>query len=157
MNLFKPILAVTLLLGVALGIGSYTFVYAKGASYLSDNPATCANCHVMNDHYDAWIKSSHREVATCNDCHTPPDGLIAKYATKAANGFLHSYAFTTGNFPDPMQIRGFNAVVTEAACRSCHVVVETIASSAHSELQGAGKGQELSCLQCHRTVGHWVR
>jgi hypothetical protein len=88
-------------LGVAVGGGLYTFVYAKGGSYLTNNPQACANCHIMQDHYDAWIKSSHRSVATCNDCHTPP-GLIPKYLTKAENGFFHSLYFTTGNFPDPL-------------------------------------------------------
>jgi cytochrome c nitrite reductase small subunit len=157
MNLFKPLLAAAVLLGAALGIGSYTFVYAKGASYLSSNPSACANCHVMAEHYSAWIKSSHREVATCNDCHTPPSGMLARYATKAANGFLHSYAFTTGNYPDPMRIRGFNAEVTEAACRSCHGIAETIASTAHSQVGGSRRDGDLSCVKCHRSVGHWVR
>jgi cytochrome c nitrite reductase small subunit len=157
MRFFTPVLAVTLLLGAALGIGTYTFVYAKGASYLSNDPAACANCHIMSDHYTAWMNSSHKAVAGCNDCHTPPDGIVAKYAVKAANGFLHSYGFTTGNFPDPLTIRGFNATVTESACRGCHVITEAVASTAHSEVAGAGKGQELSCVQCHRTVGHWVR
>ncbi len=32
-------------LGVALGVGSYTFVYAKGWSYMTNNPAACVNCH----------------------------------------------------------------------------------------------------------------
>jgi cytochrome c nitrite reductase small subunit len=27
---------------VAVGLGVYTFVYAKGASYLTNNPASCA-------------------------------------------------------------------------------------------------------------------
>ena len=40
------ILAATLL-GVAVGLCAYTFVYAKGYSYLTNNPAACANCHVM--------------------------------------------------------------------------------------------------------------
>src|SRR6266446_5493121 len=60
-----------IVLGLGLGIGGYTFLYAKGWSYLTNDPAACANCHVMREHYDAWIKSSHRAVATCNDCHTP--------------------------------------------------------------------------------------
>ena len=34
-------------IGIAVGIGAYTFAYAKGWSYLTDNPAACANCHVM--------------------------------------------------------------------------------------------------------------
>ena len=40
----------------------------------------------MNEQYDGWIKSSHRSVAVCNDCHVPHN-LIAKYATKGSNGF----------------------------------------------------------------------
>ena len=38
---------IALTVGTAAGIGSYTFVYAKGASYLSNDPNACANCHVM--------------------------------------------------------------------------------------------------------------
>lgn len=72
-------------------------------SYLKDNPAACINCHVMRDQYAGWLKDSHRSVAVCNDCHTP-DGMIAKYAAKARYGFLHAYAFTTGRFPDEIQI-----------------------------------------------------
>src|SRR5688572_32577853 len=41
------------------------------------------------EHFDAWNKSSHRAVATCNDCHTPHN-LVGKYTVKAKNGFWHS-------------------------------------------------------------------
>ena len=68
--------AAGLLLGTALGVGAYTFVYAKGASYLSNDPNACANCHVMTEQLDGWSRGSHRAVATCNDCHTPP-GFVA--------------------------------------------------------------------------------
>ncbi len=64
-------------IGAAAAIGEYTFLYARGHSYLTNDPEACANCHVMTDHYAAWTKSSHRAVAVCNDCHTPP-GLVAE-------------------------------------------------------------------------------
>ena len=83
-------LIVAVLAGFVIGIGLYTFVYAKGYSYLTNNPQACANCHVMQTQYDAWIKSSHHSVATCNDCHTPHN-IIGKYAVKASNGFFHSF------------------------------------------------------------------
>ena len=35
----------TCLLGIPAGIGGFTFVYAKGYSYLSTDPRTCLNCH----------------------------------------------------------------------------------------------------------------
>jgi cytochrome c nitrite reductase small subunit len=157
MNLTRSLLIVGVAVGMAAGIGSYTFAYAKGASYLSNDPAACANCHIMEEHYTAWSRSSHRDVATCNDCHSPPEGLIAKYANKASNGFWHSLGFTTGGFADPLQIREVNVAVTEAACRSCHVVAEPIATSAHSTVAGSTRPSDIQCLQCHASVGHWVR
>ncbi len=133
--------------GSAIGIVGYTFVYAKGYSYLSSDPAACANCHIMNEQYSAWTKSSHHAVATCNDCHTPPD-FIGKYATKASHGFWHSYYFTTGTFHDPIQIGERSAQVTEQACRNCHRdMVDTI-DGPHPE------DSAISCVRCHRSVGH---
>lgn len=140
-------LSFSAVLGVAAGLGLYTFVYAKGASYLTNDPAACANCHIMSEHYDGWIKSSHRHVAACNDCHTP-HSLVPKYATKASNGFWHSFAFTSGEFPDPLRIKESNRRVTEAQCRRCHAGIVTAMDAGH-----AGS-RKLACLRCHGRVGH---
>ena len=139
---------IALVIGLTAGIGSYTFVYAKGASYLSNDPKACANCHIMQDHLDGWIKSSHRSVATCNDCHTP-SGLIPKYFTKAEHGFFHSLAFTTGEFHDPIQIKNRSLRVTENACRKCHqdIVHDMEAVKTYETA--------ISCVRCHANVGHW--
>jgi len=77
------------LVGLILGLGVYTFGYAKGWSYLTNDSRACANCHVMNEQYDGWLKGSHRSVAVCNDCHVPHD-FIGKYWTKTRNGMVHS-------------------------------------------------------------------
>ena len=135
------------LAGALIGVGAFTFVYARGASYLTNDPAACVNCHVMQEQYDGWQRSSHRAVAVCNDCHAPRD-LIGKYSTKAINGFWHSYYFTTGGFPDPIRITSRNAAVTEGTCRACH---EAIVTSIDPAPHGAGA---LSCVSCHRNVGH---
>src|SRR5690348_5208416 len=47
------------LVGVLLGLGTFTFRAAKGTAYLSNNPTACVNCHIMRDQYDSWQKSSH--------------------------------------------------------------------------------------------------
>jgi cytochrome c nitrite reductase small subunit len=138
-------IALGCVIGLAFGVGGYTFIYAKGGSYLTDDPAACANCHIMQDHFDAWLKSSHRAVATCNDCHTPAN-LIPKYASKANNGFWHSFAFTTGRFPDPIQIKPHNHDITERACRKCHESI-VLAIESHG-------ANQLSCVRCHNDVGH---
>ncbi|HET7291043.1 MAG TPA: cytochrome c nitrite reductase small subunit [Vicinamibacteria bacterium] len=138
------------LAGVAAGVGAFTFFYARGASYLTNDPKACANCHVMNEQYDGWVKSSHRSVAVCNDCHTPPD-FVGKYATKASNGFWHSFYFTTGAFPEPIRITPRNRAVTERACRNCHsAVVEAMVA----DRAGHGGRDAVSCLRCHGSVGH---
>jgi len=143
-------LAVAALAGVAAGVGGYTFVYARGASYLTDDPRACANCHVMNEQYDGWVKGSHRSVAACNDCHTPP-GLVPKYWTKAQNGFWHSFAFTTGRFPEPIRITPRNREVTEQACRHCH---GDVVQQMDGGMQPGGARARASCLRCHTSVGH---
>ena len=133
--------------GLLLGVGGYTFLYARGASYMTNDPAACVNCHVMREQYDGWQRSSHRSVAVCNDCHAPHD-FLGKYATKARNGFWHSFYFTTGTFHEPIRITPRNAAVTEGACRTCHAaVVSTIDSTPRH-------GEALSCVSCHRNVGH---
>lgn len=171
------ILLASVPIGVALGLGAFTFVYAKGGSYLSTDPAVCANCHIMGEHFAAWQRSSHRVAAGCADCHMPHD-FVGKYLSKASNGFWHSLAFTTGAFPDPLQIKPHNRAVTEGACRHCHADI-----LAAIEPFGDGNGFEIrpgvggtpvanrpqihdgtvatadreSCIRCHTYVGHMVR
>jgi cytochrome c nitrite reductase small subunit len=141
------LLVVAVLFGIAAGLGGYTFVYARGSSYLTDDPAACANCHVMQEQYDGWIKSSHRSVAVCNDCHTP-HAFLAKYYTKALNGYHHSRAFTSGEFHEPIQIKERNLDVTERACRGCHADIV-------QEIDHPGETLEpISCIRCHDSVGH---
>jgi cytochrome c nitrite reductase small subunit len=146
-GLIAPLL-LAIVLGALIGVGVFTFGYARGGSYMTDDPAACANCHVMREQMDAWMKSSHRKVAVCNDCHTPP-GFLPKYATKAVNGFFHSLAFTTGHFPDEIQITGRNFRVAESACLKCHEEIVGGIRSVRGEHQ-----QDVSCIQCHSRVGH---
>jgi cytochrome c nitrite reductase small subunit len=151
----RPIVVVgAICLGLLVGIGGYTFVYARGYSYLTNDPAACANCHVMRDHFAAWTRSSHANVATCNDCHTPP-GTIAKYVTKAENGFWHSFYFTTGHYPDPLRITARNQDVTERACRKCHdELTESIEPLRASVRPSDTHDSRTSCIRCHDRVGH---
>jgi len=135
-----------LILGGTAGLGVYTFVYARGYSYLTNDPTACANCHVMQDYYSGWMKSAHHAVATCNDCHTPHD-LVGKYTTKALNGVSHSLAFTFGPIPDTIIIKGRSERVTEGACRSCHGALTEAIDGPHSQ-------QDISCIRCHADVGH---
>ncbi len=138
--------AVGLSVGAAVGLGGYTFLFAKGYSYLLNDPQACANCHVMQGHLDAWSRSSHRSVAVCNDCHLP-EGMLAKYVTKAVNGYNHGYAFTMGGYPDPLRIRPINKGIAEAACRTCHGDIT-------HQIERVASAGKLDCTRCHADVGH---
>ncbi len=130
-----------------MGVGLFTFVYARGVSYMTNDPGACANCHIMNEQFDGWTRSSHHQVAVCNDCHTPHD-FLGKYMTKAINGYHHSLAFTTGVFHEPIQIKERNRNITEQACRFCHVDIVQEIDRFHTA------NDELSCIRCHPSVGH---
>jgi len=134
-------------LGTMSGLGVFTFGYGGGASYFSNDPSACANCHVMQAHLDSWEKSSHHAVATCNDCHLPHD-FLGKWLTKADNGLLHSWAFTTGDFHEPIQIKARNRSVTQGACIDCH------RDFVHSMLPVTTGDAMLNCIHCHYSVGH---
>ena len=138
---------VAVALGTLGGLGVFTFIYGKGASYLSNDPAACANCHIMQGHLDSWSQSGHRHVAVCNDCHLP-HGFPAKWIVKADNGFFHSLAFTTGGFHEPIRIKPRNRRVTQNACLSCHAdLVEMM-------LPPEPGGDMLTCADCHAHAGH---
>lgn len=140
--------AVALLAGLLFSMGSYTFVYARGYSYMSDRSEACTNCHVMQGQYDGWIKGSHKHVANCNDCHTPP-GTAAKYLSKAMNGYNHSWAFSTGRYKEPLLINDTNRNITEKACLKCHQ--EVFHNGSIAEPSSINREQ---CLRCHSETGH---
>ncbi len=148
------------LLGVLLGSGGYTAYYAEGASYLSNDPRACVNCHIMREHYDGWQKASHHGVATCNDCHMP-QGFMAKYLVKAENGFWHSKGFTLQDFHEPILIRPHNAEIVQRNCVRCHVeLVSEIAGlgwHAAASLEAEAIGEASHCVRCHDGVGHGPR
>jgi cytochrome c nitrite reductase small subunit len=179
----KWLLAATGAVGLVAGLGAFTFGFAKGHSYLANDPKACANCHVMQDYYSAWLAGSHRAAATCNDCHTPHN-FVGKYASKAQNGLMHSFWFTVGGYPDPIRVTPRNRAITERACRDCHAdLTAAITPGAHvvpgsaprrgvTRDAGArtdgrtvaaahsatdGEDRSASCVRCHGTVGHWVR
>ncbi len=128
-----------------LGVSGYTLYYAKGYSYLLDDPKACVNCHVMRENFIAWEVSSHRSVG-CNGCHVP-DHPIRKYLVKAENGFRHSYVFTFEN-PQIIRLAPIGQRTVEANCIRCHQsVIDAI-------FHGGEQEGRQRCFDCHKGVGH---
>lgn len=134
--------------GTLAGLGAFVFHISRAASYLSDDPETCANCHVMGPQYLTWQHSSHGRVATCNGCHVPHDSWLSHYAFKARDGLWHATVFTLRWEPQVIGLSPGAVKVVESNCRRCHgEVVAEVALRQHT----AG---DLRCWDCHREVPH---
>lgn len=153
MSLLKPqlyrwLIAVAALVGLTIGLGGYTFLYAEGFSYFSTDPAACANCHIMNPQYDSWQKGSHHGVAACVDCHLPLD-FVEKYVAKASNGYHHSKGFTFQDFHEPIMIKDGNSHILQDNCLRCHGdIVSEMVNGATTDKDA------IRCVKCHADVGH---
>lgn len=141
-------ITLAILIGAFVGLGLFTFDYAEGMAYMSNDPTACTNCHVMQQYFDSWVKSSHHTRAVCNDCHLPHD-MVGKYIAKADNGFRHSWANTFQNFHEPIQIIERNSRILHDNCLKCH------GDFVHAIVPGMTVGKDaVSCIHCHLDVGH---
>lgn len=158
------LLVLAILLGVAAGVGSYTFRYAEGLSYFSTDPEACINCHIMEPQFASWQKSSHHTAAVCVDCHLPESG-IAKYIAKAENGWRHGKLFTTQNFEEPIRIQDRGAEILQDNCVRCHAPMVQGILTAAAVYPGEAAldahllpaGSTARCVHCHLGAGHGPR
>jgi len=123
-------------------------------SYLSDDPKTCVNCHVMNPVYNSWMHSSHREYASCNDCHVPHNNVFNKYFFKAKDGLYHSYVFTTRQEPEVIFMREASQEVVQNNCIRCHVQQVTQTKYANWVDTHTENRTDRQCWSCHKEVPH---
>jgi cytochrome c nitrite reductase small subunit len=144
----KALVIAAITVGVLLGLGLFTFIYAEGLSYFGTDPKACANCHIMGPRYDSWVKSSHHIVAVCTDCHLPKS-TVPKLVAKAVNGYHHSKGFTLQDFHEPILIKPHNARILQEACLGCHggLVHDIVAGSTTD-------ANAVRCVHCHVSVGH---
>ncbi|SDW07430.1 cytochrome c nitrite reductase small subunit [Lutibacter oricola] len=147
-------LPVIILLGAITGLTMYALVESKAISYLSDDPKTCANCHVMTPQYTTWQNSSHREWATCNDCHVPHDNVFKKYAFKAKDGMYHASVFLTRGEPEVIRMKEAGNEVVQSNCIRCHGDQVTDAKLASQVEDHISSRTEKKCWTCHQEVPH---
>ena len=145
---------VAVLLGILAGLSAYIFKISNAPSYLSDEPKTCVNCHVMYPHYASWFHSSHREVATCNDCHVPHNGPANKYFFKMKDGLRHSYVYTMRLEPEAIRIREAGQDVVQQNCIRCHSDLVSMVSIVEVTAENAREGKGHRCYDCHINTPH---
>lgn len=144
-------LPVLLLAGIFAGIFSYAFYVSKATSYLSDNPQTCVNCHIMAPQYATWNHSAHRNVASCNDCHVPHNNVLNHYYFKAKDGMRHATIFTLRAEPQVIHIKEAGIEVVQNNCIRCHGELFNPQKQLVGKFQHA---QDRLCWECHRETPH---
>lgn len=147
-------LPVAVALGAAVGLLALTFHVSRASSYLSDNPETCVNCHVMATQYATWFHSRHRQVATCNDCHVPHDNKIRHYAFKASDGARHAFMFTFRLEPQVIRIHSAGQRVVQENCIRCHDAAVHATTLAEVRGDDVHAEEGLRCWACHRETPH---
>ena len=146
-----PVLIVS---GVFLGIFLFIIYVSRAYSYLSDNPKTCTNCHIMAPQYATWSHSSHGRVANCNDCHVPHNNALNKYFFKAKDGMRHATIFTLRKEPQVIHIREAGAEVVHNNCIRCHSKLLKDPKLVASVESHSVHMTNRKCWDCHRETPH---
>lgn len=147
-------LPVILISGALLGVILVSVYLSKAWSYLSDDPKTCMNCHIMAPQFATWSHSAHREVATCVDCHIPHDNIFHKYWFKANDGLRHATIFTMRNEPQVIFIRDAGAKVVQQNCIRCHSNLLTDSKLLSKTTSYQHYRSDRKCIECHRETPH---
>lgn len=161
MKIFRKIIppdrwqvAVIVTIAILVGISLFTIYISNAPSYLSDEPKTCVNCHIMAPQYATWMHSSHREWATCNDCHVPHNNVVNKYYFKGKDGMRHATIFTLRGEPQVIQIKDEGAEVVQQNCIRCHTLLITDLKMNCIQEDFHANRAEKKCWECHREVPH---
>ena len=145
---------VLLMGGIFVGLVFFLVYISKAHSYLSDEPETCVNCHIMAPQYATWNHSSHRSYTNCNDCHVPHNNVFSHYFFKAKDGLRHASMFALRLEPQVIFIQDAGRDVVHQNCIRCHSPLlldpKLVASVQHQEVHATDR----LCWDCHREVPH---
>lgn len=142
----------------AIGLFAYVVNASNMVSYLSEDPKVCINCHVMDTQYATWQHSSHRERATCVQCHLPQDDFVGKMIAKSRDGFNHSVAMTFRTYTNNIRVTDDAARRIQNNCIACHqgLVSQMVAQSSNYAENSGGSLVDRKCWDCHRITSHGI-
>jgi nitrite reductase (cytochrome c-552) len=149
--------ALAIAVGVAAGVGGYTFRYAEGLSYFKTDPKACANCHIMQRsealpaekiERDPWLKRMFAGYAFSIDYRDRRGHAFMLYdqehterLSKPQSGScLHCHASVMPLYRklgDGDAMKGF-----EASFKLSYKEADKL-------LHDSGHGHPVSCVDCH--------
>ena len=141
---FNQLLIAGVVFGLLAGLGVYTFVYAKGGSYLDQRPGGVRQLprHARAVRRLAEVAATTRSRPATTA--TRRTASSASTATKARNGFWHSYAFTTGASTSRI-------LITAAQPRGHRGGVPVVPRDMVDAIDARPRtaGEAISCVRCH--------
>ncbi|WP_028306596.1 NapC/NirT family cytochrome c [Desulfitibacter alkalitolerans] len=138
----KKILAVF----VVIGALSILMLKMPPLDKMLDGESFCGSCHFMRPWTETWFHSSHREVATCGDCHIPAD-LITGSIYKAYTGTRDAVLTISNQIPRAFLISSHGSIVVHNNCMRCHGELMRIVGNTRN-------GEGNYCFHCHRNTPH---
>jgi len=148
----KRIILITTMSLVALGVLIFLTMH------FTSQPNFCASCHEISQPVASWNVGPHKTV-TCLDCHANP-GTVG-YVSRKFKGLGEVYLHFTNQVPNPL-VAKYNI----QTCIVCHTGQNGSYPDAKNiklqpgdplapKLSHNGIIQDgISCLVCHRYVGH---
>jgi Uncharacterized conserved protein len=166
-NLLSSPKAVMLVIisGLVLGL-LFMFGGSKVVKYTSSDDY-CMSCHVHPHAEQSWKLSPHYDnkagvIVHCVQCHLPPEGHGMLFA-KAKHGMKDLYGYW---FKDSSEYKWAAKRKLDAAkkymytesCTNCHknLFPKTLTvEGENAHLNYLTSNSDISCLNCHLTVGHF--
>jgi cytochrome c nitrite reductase small subunit len=143
-------LFIIVIAAAVISLGYFVLV-TDATAYGGSDPATCANCHVMDSQYENWYHGGHEKWAKCTDCHLPHDNFVVYYAEKGRQGAKDTYAFVTDEIPIAIRANEKTKGIIQENCIHCHEdAVEDI-------MMAGGQPIDRYCWDCHRNIAHGAR
>lgn len=155
---------------VMLGVLACILIVLAGARLMNytSTDAYCMSCHVHPHAEQSWRLSTHSDNASgvivhCVECHLPPEGhghLVAKLRHGAKDVYGVLFKDSAGfNWEEKRQTEYAKKIVYQESCLKCHgnlfpTTLSPEGDDAHLYFL-MSREEELSCLNCHLSVGHF--
>jgi hypothetical protein len=112
----------------------------------------CNSCHIMNDYYASWEKSTHSDVE-CLKCHLQPG--FTNYLVGKINGLAQSVDCMVGRVGTQAEATVFDVSCLRSACHSVDQLLEeeilfgSVKFTHKGHIQETFDGIDVSCSTCH--------
>jgi hypothetical protein len=116
----------------------------------------CNSCHIMNDYYASWERSTHSEVE-CLKCHLQPG--LTNYLIGKINGLAQSVDCMVGRVGTKAEATVFDVSCLRSTCHSIdgllekEILYDNVKFTHKGHIQETFDGIRVTCSTCHSHIG----